>query len=174
MASLSQPTKQRLDEIAELGEDIANEYFAASRIEPQALITQKGITLSLGDYGRAFDGLLEHKSGRFHIYCNNARLRHESRVRFTLGHELGHFFLADHRQALEAGLPPHPSFSEYQSDNPAEREADHFASNLLMPRLRFLEAAQNRPPGLGAVLDLAGMFETSWTSTTLRYVKLVV
>lgn len=166
------PTTGRLTEIAELAESIAEGLFPDRAVDPELLIRRKGITLSQGPYGDAFDGMLEHHSGRFHVYCNIARVQNSARIRFTLSHELGHYFIDDHRQALEAGLPPHPSFSEYQSDNPAEQEADHFASNLLMPRARFVRVGTRLSVGAPAILSLAKQFDTSRTSTALRYVLL--
>lgn len=174
MSRVAAPSESRLAEIAELAEGIADERSPDSAIDPEFIIRQKGITLSRGAYGDSFDGMLEHRSGRFHIYCNVARAQNSARVRFTLAHELGHYFIDDHRQALEAGLPPHQSLSEYQSDNPAELEADHFASSLLMPRARFVKAASRLLPGAPAILSLAGHFDTSRTSTALRYVNLDV
>jgi hypothetical protein len=169
-----QPTTagSRLAEIADLAEAIAEDSFPDVAIDPIILIRRKKITLSRGQYGDSFDGMLEHRAGRFHIYCNIAGNRNPARIRFTLSHELGHYFIDDHRQALEAGQPPHPSLSEYQSDNPVEREADHFASNLLMPSARFLRLARKSTPGAPAILALADTFGTSRTSTAIRYVQL--
>jgi len=171
-AETVRPGERRLTEIAELAEGIAEESSPNPAVDPEAIIRRKQITLSRGSYGDAFDGMLEHRSGRFHIYCNVARVQNSARIRFTLSHELGHYFIDDHRQALEGGLPPHPSFCEYQSDNPAEQEADHFASNLLMPRARFLRVAERLPVGAPSILSLAKQFDTSRTSTALRYVHL--
>lgn len=172
MGKTVRASSERLTGIAELAEGIADDLFPDKAIDPETIIRRKRITLSRGLYGDAFDGMLEHRAGRFHIYCNVARARNSARVRFTLSHELGHFFIDEHRHALEAGLPPHPSLSEYQSDNPAEQEADHFASNLLMPRARFVQAAKRLPVGAPAILSLADLFDTSRTSTALRYVNL--
>ena len=160
IAETTKPDEERLSETAELAEGIAEELFPNRAVEPETIIRRKRITLSRGAYGDAFDGMLEHRSGRFHIYCNVARAKNSARVRFTLSHELGHYFIDDHRLALEAGLPPHPSLSEYQSDNPAEQEADHFASNLLMPRARFVRAAKQLPVGAPAILSLTEQFDT--------------
>jgi Zn-dependent peptidase ImmA (M78 family) len=172
MGKTVRPSDERLSDIAELAEGIAEESFPNRAVEPESIIRRKKITLSRGSYGNSFDGMLEHRSGQFHIYCNVARVQNSARIRFTLSHELGHYFIDDHRQALEAGLPPHPSFSEYQSDNPAEQEADHFASNLLMPRARFVRVAERLPVGAPAILSLAEEFDTSRTSTALRYTHL--
>jgi Zn-dependent peptidase ImmA (M78 family) len=164
----------REKEIAELAEAIAEEYFPATRVSPLAIVKAKGISISFGHYGDSFDGLLEHRHGLFHIYANLNRIDHTDspRARFTLGHELGHYFIDEHRNALAEGLAPsHPSICEYESDLPVEREADHFASNLLMPTARFKKATERIPIGLEAILKIAEDFGTSVTSTALRYVK---
>ena len=119
--------------------------------------------------------MLEYRAGRFHIYGNLDRLTHpeSGRARFTLSHELGHFFVDEHRQALERGLTPgHGSICDFQSDNPVEVEADHFAAALLMPEDRFRRKAKQMVPGLQSILELSDQFGTSVTSTALRYVRL--
>jgi hypothetical protein len=164
-----------LADIAELAEAVAATYASGTRTEPEAIIAAKGLTLSFGSYDDTFDGMLEHKAGRFHIYANLDRLRSRDsgRARFTLAHELGHFYIDDHRRALQSGrAPSHPSFSDYQSRNPVENEADHFASNLLMPTERFTKAGKRLPLGLDAVLSLKDTFATSITSTAIRYTQL--
>jgi|SRR5215213_4370 len=165
---------EREQEIAELAEAVADEYFPDRRVEPTAILKAKGVTLSFGHYGTSFDGLLECLRGRFHVYGNLDRVegRDTPRARFTLGHELGHFFIDEHRNALRAGLAPsHPSVCEYESALPVEREADHFASNLLMPPARFNKLAVRAAAGLGGVLKIAEHFGTSVTSTAIRYAK---
>jgi len=177
MTSRARPLQlspDREQELAELAEAIAEDYFPARRIEPLAIMRAKEITSSFGYYGDCFDGLLEHQSGRFHIYANLDRLEHSdsTRARFTLGHELGHYFIDEHRNAMAAGLPPHPSVCEYESELVVEREADHFASNLLIPSTRFRRMAQRVPSGLQGILSVANECGTSVTSTALKYVKL--
>jgi len=169
------PAPQRLREIAELAEFIANEYWLEGQICPLRIAKEKRISVSFNDYRDAFDGLLEHRSGRFHIYGNLRRLEHPNspRARFTLGHELGHFFIDDHRRALETGqVRSHKSFCDYESKNPVEREADHFASNLLLPEGQFRKASSRGSPGLAGILDLAERFQTSVTSTAVRFTSL--
>ena len=67
--------------------------------------------------------------------------------------------------------PSHPSICEYESDLPVEREADHFASSLLMPSKRFRKLSDSTPLGLEGILTIAGEFGTSVTSASLRYAK---
>ncbi len=99
----------------------------------------KAITVSFGRYGDAFDGMLEHRAGRFHIYANLQRLLREDspRARFTLGHELGHYYIDEHRNALTAGaVPAHRSGSEYESRLLPEQEADCFAARARLANPR--------------------------------------
>jgi len=162
-------------EIGDLAEFIAEEYCPESPVNPIKIAEEKGITHSFGDYGEAFDGMLEHKNGRFHIFANAAR-SHDidaPRARFTISHELGHFFIDGHRNALSSGqAPSHLSRSEYKSDNLVEKEADFFASNLLMPKDRFQKAAKKKNPGLAGILILKETFKTSVESTAIRYAVL--
>lgn len=168
----------RMQEIAALAEHVAESRCPAGRVDPLRIAAGIGVTWSFGFYGEAFDGMLEHKSGRFHIYCCNldrVERLDAPRSRFTLAHELGHYYIDDHRLALAAGrVPAHPSKCDYESKNPVEREADHFASNLLMPAARFTKAARKAPAGLKGVLSMAATFGTSLTSTALRYASLDV
>ena len=170
-------TEDRLDEIALLAEAVADEHCPKGRVEPELIAGRNRITLSFSAYDDAFDGMLEHRSGRFHIYANQTRLRTRDggRARFTVAHELGHFYIDEHRRALASGaVPRHPSFCDHQSKNPVEQEADHFASHLLMPTDRFRQSAKGLPMGLDAVLSLKDTFGTSITSTAIRYTKLNV
>jgi hypothetical protein len=165
-------TRARRDEIAELAEAVAGEHCPSGRVEPGRIARAGRITISFGPYGDAFDGMLEHRGGRFHIYCSLGRLgRPEApRARFTLAHELGHYYIDEHRCALaSARCPAHRSLCDYESSNRAEQEADHFAANLLMPRARFLAAAGAAAPGLAGIGSLAETFATSLTSTAIRY-----
>jgi Zn-dependent peptidase ImmA (M78 family) len=166
-------TLSRVNEIEALAEFVADTYFPDERVDPLEIADRNSITHNFGQYEEAFDGLLEYRTGRFHIYANLDRLRSPEypRARFTLGHELGHFYIDDHRNALIGGVGPHASFTDYQSQNPAEQEADAFAAAFLMPMERFRSAAGNRLPGAIAVRELAGLFGTSYASTAIRYAR---
>jgi len=162
----------RVEEIAELAEAVADEHCPDGRVAPESIARANRITMSFGRYESAFDGMLEHLAGRFHIYCNLDRVgsADSPRARFTLAHELGHYYIDEHRNALAAGsAPAHRSQCEYESPNLAEQEADHFAANLLMPAWRFLARARQSPRGLEGIRKLAEWFGTSITATALRF-----
>lgn len=164
--------QKREQELAELAEFVANEYCPKGFVRPEVIIEANDITKSFGSYGDTFDGLLECKGNRFHIFYNRDRLGYATspRARFTLGHELGHYYIDEHRNALLAGADPHGSVCDFVSGLLVEQEADFFSSNLLLPRSRFAAAASRASRGMSGVLALKEEFQTSITSTALRYV----
>ncbi|MEX2498327.1 MAG: ImmA/IrrE family metallo-endopeptidase [Wenzhouxiangellaceae bacterium] len=93
--------------------------------------------------------------------------------RFSIAHELGHFFMPDHPEALFRTGPVHESRAGFSSGDNIELEADHFAAALLMPKLPFLQEvrAQNTE-NLELILKMADVCRTSRTATAIRYVKL--
>lgn len=162
-------------ELSDLAQAVFDEYQRDGRIDPVSVIRANRITLNFGRYGDAFDGLLEHLSGRFHVFCNLDRVASpgSTRARFTLAHELGHFFIDDHRNALAAGAAPsHPSLCEYESKLLVEQQADAFAANLLMTEPQFRQKARGLGTGLTAIRSLAHAFTASVTSTAIRYASL--
>jgi len=79
-----------------------------------------------------------------------------------MAHELGHYYIDEHRHALAAGrAAAHRSACGYESPILAEQEADHFAANLLMPLDRFVAKAKLTDRGLRGILSLATAFKTS-------------
>ena len=171
MATRQTLPQMREQEIGELAEFVADEHCPTGAVDPEAILRALGITVSFGNYGDAFDGMLECDNGRFHVFCNTDRgsSRGSSRSRFTLGHELGHYFIDEHRNALLGGVAPHHSKCEYESPALVEQEADTFASNLLLPRGRFLAERSAARAGLSDILVLAGRFRTSVSATAIRY-----
>ena len=94
--------------------------------------------------------------------------------RFTVGHELGHYFLEGHPEHLfKDGCKLHTSTTGFVSDDRYEQEADAFAASLLMPKPLFRDAAENVGNGLDAVLAMAAICEMSLTSTAIRYARLI-
>jgi len=168
-------SKSRETEIAELVSFIFEEYKISENLNLDQLLNDLKITISYGDYEDAFDGLLEYNNGFFHIFCNEKRLnvKNSPRSRFTIAHELGHYFIEEHRLALISGnLIGHCSFSDYQSDDIIEQEADFFATSLLLPELKFQNLSKKRRKGFDAILFLSDFFRTSITSTAIRFVSL--
>jgi hypothetical protein len=90
--------------------------------------------------------------------------------RFTVANELGHYFLPGHPEKLfPNGDGVHESKSGFVSSDNLERQADSFASALLMPDIFFRKAVDDAGSGLAAIEKLAKLCITSITSTAIRY-----
>jgi hypothetical protein len=91
----------------------------------------------------------------------------DRRKRFSIAHELGHW--CNHR-----GRTLVCRVDDYQPRDTlsAERVADAYAADLLMPRYLFDPAARKYPKlTLKAVITLADVFDTSLTATAIRVVE---
>ena len=90
---------------------------------------------------------------------------------FSIAHELGHYFLEGHVDAVLAHGGRHESHAGFNSDDRYEIEADHFAAALLMPESLFSTAIVRAGQGLAAVEHLATRCVTSLTATAIRYAQ---
>ena len=134
------------------------------------------------DYGStSFDGLtwFEPRTEEFYIHLNTNPARKNSlestKGRFTLAHELGHYFIPSHRLGLMRGdLKPHGSIN-YLLDLPSwqiEREADSFASSLLMPSNRVHDMISGRPFCFHIIDEIAQQFQVSKSAAALRFAQI--
>ena len=171
--------KSRATEIAELAHALVDFYFPDAWIDPESVIRKAGLTISFGYYKNTFDGMLEWRRTGFHVYCNLSRVENSTseRARFTLAHELGHYFIDNHRNALRSGkAPSHPSFcTDSQPQLAVEQEANHFASNLLMPQDRVVKLVPPDRMNI-AVADiqlLQRAFQVSFQSAAIRVLQTV-
>lgn len=166
---------QRQEQLSELAEYVADFYCLDAIVDPRIIADNIGITHSLSDYGSVFDGLLEHQSGCFHIYLNSKGQYNLSntRVRFSFAHELGHYYIDEHREALRAGRTPvHPSKNDFSSVNIVEQEADFFASSLLLPKSRVLKGCFRKKFTPELVTGIANSFKTSLTATLIKFASI--
>src|SRR5262249_24814595 len=141
-------------------------------IDPFAIATQLEIEVrgseSLGD---AFSGcLLVHGTTVGILYSTSIASR--GFQRFTISHELGHHQLTQHHPLLFADGGKDLSQSNFTSQDWKEAEADHFAAELLMPEPLFRKAINGVAIGHEGVKALADQFETSLTSTAIRYAQM--
>lgn len=146
-------------------------------VDPFAIAKEERIVLSPGTYGNRFDARIEYlpDERRFVIYYR-VTCRNEGRIRFSIGHELGHYYLDVHRDRLIHGNA-HNSVTDYRSTLQTEQEADQFSANLLMPAALFLAAVRNYRQSvctLKDLLELADRLGASVTSTAIRYCDLSV
>ena len=92
-------------------EDIGS--FYPIPIPLMEIAKDEGICVIFDDYGtNTFDGMTwyEAEQDMFYMHINTARHNAENNTkgRFTLAHELGHYFIDHHRRALQNGImSPH-------------------------------------------------------------------
>ena len=116
-------------------------------------------------------GILVMQGDIFEIYYNT-NIQSEGFQRFSIAHELGHYLLEGHLDhVLPHGQSRHESKSGFISQDPYEREADHFAAGLLMPRSLFSETMGRFEDGLAGIEDLSTFCQTSFTATAIRYAQ---
>ena len=92
--------------------------------------------------------------------------------RFSVAHELGHFFLEGHLDHILIDGEIHSSQAGFSSADSFEMEADHFAVGLLMPSHLFRPIASRYESGLQAIEKIAQHCCTSLTATAIRYAEL--
>lgn len=93
--------------------------------------------------------------------------------RFSVAHELGHYFLDGHIDyVLPKGSQVHTSHAGFVSGDQYELEADNFAAGLLMPDGPFKRALEKCKPGISTVESMAKLCRTSLTATAIRYAEL--
>lgn len=92
--------------------------------------------------------------------------------RFSVGHELGHYFLDGHMDHVLPQDGFHASHAGFVSADPYEREADSFSAGLLMPKFLFRKVIGRSGQGLAAIEVAADSCRTSLTATAIRYTEL--
>lgn len=164
-------SKSRKYYLSALAEEVAEEYCPNNLVAPRLIADEQSISYSFGNYKDAFDGLIEHDSGTFHIYINldKAKNEYSPRARFTFAHELGHYFIDEHRNALKSGRTPSHASHNFKSKNPVELEADYFAASLLMPKSRVESDCFKRKFGMEVIEEMRMKYQVSTTATLLRF-----
>lgn len=145
--------------------------FSAFPVDPRQLAAKRGITIEAKPLKDCY-GCLLRQGDHFGIAYSSS-LANEGMINFTIGHELGHYFLEGHAEALfPGGAGLHQSAGPFKSADPREREADHFAVGLLLPEALFVKELRRSDGGLEAVKSLAELCKTSLTATAIRYATL--
>jgi Zn-dependent peptidase ImmA (M78 family) len=156
---------------AQAAEVLAARRISVLPVDPFGIATGEGIICEkLKGFG--VSGCLCGAGDVFSIFYSDS-ISSDGFRRFTVAHELGHYFLEGHYKHIFAdGNSRHVSDSGYSSDDPFEREADAFAAALLMPPELFKSACARVAPGFKAIEALSEKCLTSLTATAIRYADL--
>lgn len=167
--------KNRL-KIKKLAEYIALQFD--EKITPlERIVADENLDVFYDNYeSNTFDGMTIYDNGKFYIHINtyNGNRVDTDRGRFTLAHELGHYFIDTHRIGLKNGLlEPHPSLTNKAQYFSIEREADYFAACLLMPEERFRKDIGNKKFGIKVIDYLRSEYKISRTACALRFADIL-
>ena len=122
--------------------------------------------------GDAFEGMLARDPDDHAVWgiAYNGKARGE-RQRFTIAHELGHFIL--HRSQKQSfNCDSQSVHTGIDGLRQIEREADEFASNLLMPGDLLREWISNQRIDLHVLSAIAKRFQVSFEALCIRFIKL--
>lgn len=119
---------------------------------------------------RGAEGRLIRRGSRA-IAVVDAAISEQGKRRFVAAHELGHYEL---HTDIPIFVCDTAAFYDWHRHRPAETEANRFAAELLMPRVRFVKEGRAILPSLDAVSALANSYRVSLTAAAFRYVDLNV
>lgn len=106
------------------------------------------------------------------IFVNESgRGQKDGRVRFTFAHEIGHYFL--HRQLIRRGreFVDHSISQAGDSTDKLEREANEFASEVLLPSPLVQRFLRGSIIGLDVIENLSKQALTSLQATSIRIAR---
>jgi hypothetical protein len=139
-------------------------------VDPAAIAESLGILVQPKSASGGVSGMLVRLGNDFAIgYATH--IDNEGFKRFSIAHEIGHYRIPGHIDAVLAHGDIHESRAGFVADDPYEREADHFAASLLMPDGLFSRELRRLGDGLEAVEAMAGRCVTSLTAAANRYVQ---
>jgi hypothetical protein len=122
-----------------------------------------------------FSGRIEYHADlqRFILFYPDHPLAEQmGRIRFSIAHELGHYFLDHHRERLLAG-DSHNSEGGFICERALEKEADCFAACLLMPERPFARRFRDRGfLTLEEIITSADEVMVSREAFAIRYAQL--
>lgn len=147
---------------------VANKVREVSGFNPKETVDFKGIVEIFGgkvsEDKDVFFGDTIDVRGKLDFTIKLHPLATTERQRFTLAHELGHYFLHSRQ-----GGKPLQAFR--LGTSMAEQEANYFAAELLMPESMFREDFNSLSNDLdqdGKISRMAQMYHVSFTAASVR------
>lgn len=148
------------------------EKIAALPVDPFAVAARHDILVQAKpDTAPGVSGMLLRHGNSFGILYASG-IPNEGFQRFSVAHELGHYFLDGHIDHVLPTDGEHASHAGFSSGDPYEQEADNFAVGLLMPAKPFAKLIGHSRLGLEDIESAREACKTSMTSTAIRYAEL--
>lgn len=152
------------------GERVAADHgFSVLPVDPFAIAESEGIMIvpKPAEIVGVSGGIIFDEDVPSIFYATN--IDNEGFQRFTVAHELGHYFLEGHPEEILKSSKMHVSRAGFrQGDSSIELEADHFASGLLMPTHLVKKELAHGVVGLAGIEQLADRSRCSLTAAAIR------
>ena len=157
--------------IEEKAESVLNEQgFYHAGFDIFKLVKTLNIELIKKEFENDISGLLAISNNKVIISFNQKE--DPKRNRFTVAHELGHFFLHSNNQPFFVNKMPKIMYRNNNSstgEDLKEREANAFAASILMPKELISEEIQKcTSSGEATIKQLAKTFKVSEQAMTFR------
>ena len=169
-------SSQRKEEIKAYADMVLDIHPQADRgFDWKSVCKKENIRVLFEYFPEDFDALIVFRNEKFTIFVNKKNLDDmpEYRVNFTICHELGHYFLPEHRYKLEReGMMQKQLRSETWVRPVEEREADVMASCLLMPAGLISTDFAAQPFSPAFILEVANRYMVSRDACLMRYTEL--
>jgi Zn-dependent peptidase ImmA (M78 family) len=163
-------SKFRLIWARQCGEKKARDTgFQSFPVDPFRIAEDEGIHIEEkpADVPGVSGGIIFHEEQVAIFYA--ASVQSNGFRRFTVAHELGHYFLEGHpEEILKAGIIHASRAGFTEGTSSIELEADHFAAGLLMPSRLVRELLGKQPVGLEGIEELAAQSQCSLTASAIR------
>ncbi len=147
---------------------------AGPPVDPVRIARRQGLVVEERPLPSGVYGALWKKGNRFGIFVSDACPTAGHR-RFSVAHELGHYHVDGHVDAMFAGatgmVESAGGFHRNRKSR-LEREADWFASELLVPAEQLVSRIEGQPASIRTLESLAEAFQTSLTMMAIRYAEL--
>ncbi|WP_061313621.1 ImmA/IrrE family metallo-endopeptidase [Clostridium botulinum] len=104
----------------------------------------------------SIEALLIISSGKKNIIINNYKTVSPQRERFTIAHEIGHYIIPWHENLQQCD-----KIVNFESKDEVEKQANEFASELLVPKSNLLEDIKDKKVTLSLIKSLAKQYDVS-------------
>jgi Zn-dependent peptidase ImmA (M78 family) len=141
-------------------------------VDCRAISNEFHIKVQGGNLGSEFEGALFIENDLKAIIYNE-NITEEGRKNFTIGHELGHYFLHKDRKELQCSINDLTEFNHKPHPSNIEQEANCFAANLLMPTDDVRRQMKQHRITLDFARILSDRYLTTLTASALRIVEVV-
>lgn len=147
--------------------EIINDFNIKYPFDIYKFCQQLDIKIIEDDY--SVDAYLFCENGTKAIAINR-NITNVNRRKFIIAHELGHYFIHG-REITFACLNINETFNRYRKIEETEREANEFASEILLPKKEIIKNLPDRTMNFLDIERIAQKFEVSLTFASIKAIE---